>query len=203
MDRSHDTQPSTVENSLMILVVLLAVYILWTVSDFWISSTVCLIGYIVHTIAHQHHHKEDSFTRSGRTMIGIRTIVIIGWISFGLMTLQDPRTLDLPRTIALPLGSMLFLGGIALPLSARRERKGFVEENKLVTTGVHSYMKHPMYVGLILMHIGAPIMFQSALTLLSSVIWVTIIVYWMKIDEATLEETYGKEYVDYKNKTPF
>ncbi|MDP7080658.1 MAG: methyltransferase [Candidatus Undinarchaeales archaeon] len=60
-----------------------------------------------------------------------------------------------------------------------------------------------MYVGLILMHIGAPIMFQSMVTLLSSVIWIPIIIYWMKIDEATLEEVYGKEYVDYKNRTMF
>lgn len=46
-------------------------------------------------------------------------------------------------------------------------------------------------------------MFQSMVTLLSSVIWIPIIIYWMKIDEATLEEVYGKEYVDYKNRTMF
>jgi protein-S-isoprenylcysteine O-methyltransferase Ste14 len=41
------------------------------------------------------------------------------------------------------------------------KKHGVGEEEALVTAGIYSKIRHPMYIGLILLHIGYPVIFKS------------------------------------------
>jgi protein-S-isoprenylcysteine O-methyltransferase Ste14 len=73
----------------------------------------------------------------------------------------------------------------------------------LVKKGVYSKLRHPMYIGIMLMHIGFPIASRSLLTLVSSVIWVSIILSWRYMEEKSLERKFGEKYVEYRKSTLF
>ena len=41
----------------------------------------------------------------------------------------------------------------------------------LVTTGIYSKIRHPIYIGLILLHVGYPFIFKSVAACLSTILW--------------------------------
>ncbi|MEE8591881.1 MAG: methyltransferase [Spirochaetia bacterium] len=51
--------------------------------------------------------------------------------------------------------------GFGLFLYSEMKKHGVGEEEALVTAGIYSKIRHPMYIGLILLHIGYPVIFKS------------------------------------------
>ncbi len=172
-------------------------------ASFIAAFIICLVGYVVHTFGHLSEHSENKLRSSRIFEMFMMIIVFSGWFGWIYMIYSDPAKINLPGYIILPIGSILTVLGIGIFVSARLIRKGFREEDKLITTGVYSLFRYPLYIGVILLHVGIPIVFNSLLTLLSSVIWIAIIIIWMKIDETTLGRIYGKEYEEYKRRTFF
>ena len=74
--------------------------------------------------------------------------------------------------------------------------------NKVVTTGVYSFIRHPQYFGAILAHIGFSFLFSAFISLLITplVITVTYLISWK--EEKELIKEFGKEYEEYKKKVP-
>jgi len=74
--------------------------------------------------------------------------------------------------------------------------------NKVLTTGVYSFIRHPQYFGAILAHIGFSFLFSAFISLLITplVIAVTYLISWK--EEKELIKEFGKEYEEYKKKVP-
>lgn len=115
------------------------------------------------------------------------------------MSFFDPIKMSI--SLAKYFGLILFLAGLALIILSHIKIEGF-ESDELITTGVYSKIRHPMYLGFILWIIGFPVFMQSLITLASSVIWIPQIMYWKASEERKLEKKY-KEYKEYKKKTLF
>lgn len=72
----------------------------------------------------------------------------------------------------------------------------------LMTKGIYSKIRHPMYYGGILVYVGAALFFKSWLGLGLTLFLVIPILFWfIKKEEGLLYEKFGKEYPLYKKKT--
>ena len=72
----------------------------------------------------------------------------------------------------------------------------------VITDGAFSMVRHPIYLGAILLYLGAILI---TLSLLSAALWVVIIVfYWYisRYEELLLINTFGDAYRDYKKRVP-
>lgn len=92
-----------------------------------------------------------------------------------------------------------------LPLSefvGLRPVDEFSDKDKLVETGLHAYVRHPIYSGLILVFSGY-FFFQP--TFSSLLHWVLLLVYLpigIFLEEKKLTAKFGLTYLDYKKSTP-
>lgn len=76
------------------------------------------------------------------------------------------------------------------------------EEPQVITAGVFSIVRHPIYFGSILLYLGF-ILFS--LSLLSVLVWILIIVFYYIIsryEEKLLTQRFGSSYEEYKKKVP-
>lgn len=75
-------------------------------------------------------------------------------------------------------------------------------KGQLVTTGLYAYVRHPQYIGFLLITLGMNIMWLTIITL---AMWpVLVIVYYKlaKTEEKDAEAEFGEEFREYKRRVP-
>jgi len=76
-----------------------------------------------------------------------------------------------------------------------------IKNNTLVTTGVYSYVRNPIYSGLTLVCIGALFAANNLwLLILPVVFWIFMTLLMKNTEEKWLKNLYGPQYVDYCKK---
>ncbi len=76
------------------------------------------------------------------------------------------------------------------------------EEPQVITTGVFFIVRHPIYLGSILLYLGFILL---SLSLLSILVWFIIIIFYYMIsryEEKLLTQRFGSVYEEYKKKVP-
>jgi protein-S-isoprenylcysteine O-methyltransferase Ste14 len=75
---------------------------------------------------------------------------------------------------------------------------------KLIVKGPYAYTRNPMHTGLVFLMIAAGIYFSSWLSVFVFTPLYILIDVWIikQIEEPELEKRLGKDYIDYKEKTP-
>ena len=76
-----------------------------------------------------------------------------------------------------------------------------VEDQKLVTTGVYRYIRHPLYLGEVCRNIGVSLFFNSFSGLLIILLGNLFLLVRIGIEEEMLVEEFGEEYIEYRKKT--
>jgi len=107
--------------------------------------------------------------------IVLTIVIFIGYIGWFLMSFFDPIRINISDYIAVPLGLAIGVPGLALFVISAKSKRGFRELEYLVTEGIYSKLRNPMYVGIMLIHVGFPIVARSLLTLFSAIIWIPLI----------------------------
>lgn len=159
----------------------------------------CFVCYILRTSFHVLDNKKSNLVKNKKLPLIMSIVMFLLWFSWFPMSFFDPIKMNI--SLAKYFGLILFLAGFALVILSHLKIEGFVSD-ELITTGVYSKIRHPMYLGFILWIIGFPMFMQSLITLASSVIWIPQIMYWKTSEERKLEKKY-KEYKEYKKKTWF
>jgi protein-S-isoprenylcysteine O-methyltransferase Ste14 len=170
---------------------------------FLIAFLLCLAGYVSHTVIHVFEHKGYEFARSKTTHAILETMIFASYVGWGFMIFSDPVRISMANYVALPLGLSVGLAGLVMVIVSAKTKKGFEEIDHLITHGIYSRIRNPMYAGMILMHIGLPLAARSLLTLISAIIWVPLILIWKHMEEQDLEKKFGQEYSEYKKRTLF
>ena len=112
-----------------------------------------------------------------------------------------PHIAALPSTLSFvkPAGYLLFLAGLILSGAARVQLRMGFSEGELVTTGVYSVVRNPMYSSVTFFILPA-----LALMTLTWVYFVVSVFLYLGItifvgkEEEQLAEVFGQEYEDYR-----
>ena len=128
------------------------------------------------------------------TVLGI-ILSYCGYFNSGKIEL-----LNIPLKI---IGVILILFGFYLNFSAKRKSKLFqmIAENKLITTGVYSIVRNPVYSAVLLACTGAICIANNLFLFFIPVIcWIYMTVFLKLTEEKWLTDLYGQEYIEYCKK---
>jgi len=105
-------------------------------------------------------------------------------------------------------GLILLLAGSAIRAQARRTLGKYfspvvriLPEHKLIRYGVYKHIRHPGYLGELLLYFSVPLLFHSLYGFLVMVFLIPLILYRIRVEEHMLIEKFGDEYRDYMRKS--
>lgn len=71
-------------------------------------------------------------------------------------------------------------------------------DHRLIRSGPYKHVRHPAYTGALLAHFGLGLSFSNWFTLgFSTIPFIAVALYRMRVEEQALREAFGSEYVDY------
>ena len=129
-------------------------------------------------------------------------ITVIGIIASyrGYFDTGKIELLNIPLKIV-GVGLMVF--GFFLNYSAKHKSKLFemVAENKLITTGVYSIVRNPVYSAVLLACTGTVCIANNLILFFIPVIcWIYMTIFLKLTEEKWLTDLYGQEYIEYCKK---
>ncbi len=105
--------------------------------------------------------------------------------------------------VPLLAGAALIVAGLRRFRRSRTTIEPFREARRLVTDGIFRYTRNPMYLGEVLVLVGAWILTGAVLPVVAVGAYAVIADRWfIRAEEAMLIEKFGREYRDYCRKTP-
>lgn len=134
---------------------------------------------------------------------------------FIVVSLQVDKFLGFPKlfptslniVVSMPIltiGLFLMLWSILYFVKVKGTPVPFNPPPKLVTTGPYAYVRNPMLTGVFILLFGLGILFNSiSLVFIFTPLFILLNVLELKaIEEPELEKRLGKEYLEYKKRTP-
>ena len=167
---------------------------------FYIGLIVCFICFAIRTSYYVLANRGSKLAENKRFITILFIVMFFLWVAWFFIAFNDPYQMNLP-TWARYTGLAFFALGFFFFIFSHVKIRG-QETDKLVTTGIYSKIRHPMYLGFIIWIIGFPMFTNAAFTLGSAIIWIPQILYWRNSEERHLVTKY-KEYQEYKKQTWF
>ncbi len=130
------------------------------------------------------------------------TVMCLLWFSWFAMSPLDPVPVEVPQFVRWG-GFGVFVVGWILALTALVQLRGLEDIDHLVTSGLFSRLRHPMYTGFLCWIAGWGMYHGAAISLLAGIVGMINILYWRSLEEAALESRYGEVYRKYRLHTWF
>ena len=133
------------------------------------------------------------------------TIILMTVISIILSTTRMIPIITFTniRLIFVLIGILCFIIGITLWLKAViiDRLDTHIIKNELVTTGVYAYVRNPVYSAFMFVCTGVLLIYGNLVLLVLPIIYWGFMTVLMKLtEEKWLEDLYGKEYVQYRQR---
>lgn len=171
-------------------------------NDFYLFLGLFLVGLTIRNI-YELLKKAQRITADNKVAFTVVFAAMgLMWASWFIMCPLDPTHLSLPEGVRWVGLAMLILG-LGLSIGALVQLKGVENIKRLVTTGLFSKLRHPMYVGFILWICGWSIYQGAALSLIPGFLGIGSILYWRRLEEHDLESRYGEDYRQYRARSWF
>jgi protein-S-isoprenylcysteine O-methyltransferase Ste14 len=122
--------------------------------------------------------------------------------SWPILCSSDPTRL-VSSDIMRPVGQGVWIVGLGLALGALIQLRGVDNIDHLVTTGLFSRLRHPMYLGFIFWIIGWVIYSGALVSLVAGLVGIGNILFWRQLEEEQLGARYGERYQEYRQGTWF
>jgi protein-S-isoprenylcysteine O-methyltransferase Ste14 len=106
------------------------------------------------------------------------------------------------NTFVFPASKMLMGIGILLVIYGWKEIHKARKKDKLMIEGIYKYLRHPQYVGFLMITFGLNVMWLTIITL---VMWpILVALYWRlaRMEDKDMEEKFGEEFLEYKRRVP-
>jgi len=169
--------------------------------NFILLVIVCVLTHIVRTIYEILKHKKILHASRLSFVIIFANMAVL-WISWFLLCRFDVYKIDLPSVIRY-FGAALNLLGAALFFIALFTIKTLeTYDGDLITKGIYSKTRHPMYLGFILWLIGPPLFYAAVTSFALAVLFIANVLFWRYLEEIELGKRFTG-YKDYKAKTVF
>jgi methanethiol S-methyltransferase len=117
-------------------------------------------------------------------------------------------SIQLPALISSYVGPVLVLIGVSLMIVCiRKYWPGLSglnadKKNNLITSGLHAYVRHPLYLGTFIFLSGLFMRFPSYANLIGAMIIIVYTLIGIRLEEKKLEAEFGSAYLEYKKKVP-
>jgi protein-S-isoprenylcysteine O-methyltransferase Ste14 len=106
------------------------------------------------------------------------------------------------NTYVFPASKIIMGIGILLIIYGWKQIHKARKQGTLMTTGIYKYIRHPQYLGFLIITLGLNVMWLTIITL---VMWpVLAVLYWRlaKKEDKDMEEQFGEAFLEYKRKVP-
>ncbi len=146
----------------------------------------------------------EEYPHSDRIQIALLLLFLAVWAldSFLLRASTQPAEF-VPLTLRLPIGGALICLGL---LFVKRSHDLVIDEKydepTLVDTGVYSCVRHPMYLGVLLLYLGLA---SSTMSMISLGLWLGIFSAYDRMaayEERDLIRVFSDDYSDYMRRVP-
>jgi methanethiol S-methyltransferase len=144
--------------------------------------------------------KVDPHNRLLFTVVFVAMILML--LSWPLLSPLDPLHLSLPAIVRW-LGLAALFVGLALTVGGLLQLRGVENIDHLVTGGVYSRLRHPMYTGFMLWIVGWVLFHGAAASLAVGLVCIANILYWQRWEENKLAAQFGEAYRRYRKATWF
>jgi protein-S-isoprenylcysteine O-methyltransferase Ste14 len=121
------------------------------------------------------------------------------WYPIAVLTGED-LFVSIFLGFILPISNMIILIGILLLIFGWS--KIYRARGQLVTTGIYGYVRHPQYLGFLLLTLGMNVLWIAISTVL---LWPILAILYYRLakeEDKELEERFGEEYRKYKRMVP-
>ncbi|MFC1486346.1 methyltransferase family protein [Thermoproteota archaeon] len=102
--------------------------------------------------------------------------------------------------VIVPISNIVILTGMLLVIFGWKNI--FRTKNQLVTTGIYNYVRHPQYLGFLLITLGMNVLWVTFSTLILWPILAFLYYRLAKEEDKQMEEKFGEEFLKYRNKIP-
>jgi len=161
----------------------------------------CFLTHIIRTIYEVLKHKKI-LVPNKITFVIIFTNMAVLWASWIALCSSDVYKINLPAVVSY-LGLSLCVIGLIFFITALLTIKTLeTYVGDLITKGIYSKIRHPMYLGFILWSIGFPVYFGAGFSFILSYVFITNILFWRYLEEIELDKRFPG-YKKYKVKTLF
>lgn len=156
---------------------------------------------------HQHTNRQDlgkEFPYNDQIQIVLFILFVVAiLLDIFLFRISAPVKGLIPLYIRLPIaiivvgiGSYFVKNGLDVVFGEKREKMS------VISHGVFSLVRHPIYFGAIVLYLGFVLL---SLSILGFCVWIVIIIFYIissRYEERYMLVTLGEEYRDYMNRVP-
>jgi protein-S-isoprenylcysteine O-methyltransferase Ste14 len=168
---------------------------------FFVLVIICIGTHIIRCIYEILKHKKLLKPGKGSFIIMLINMMLL-WLSWFLLCWADPYKIEIPSAIRYA-GLLLTATGGVLFLTALVTIKTLESyEGDLITKGIYSRIRHPMYLGFICWLIGFPVFQGAVFSFLLAFIFISNVLFWKYLEEIELEKRFTG-YSQYKKTTFF
>jgi protein-S-isoprenylcysteine O-methyltransferase Ste14 len=169
-------------------------------SAFLCLVVINLVGIIL-SFALSNSELKEKFCKMPSSLQKIDVLVFFAAPMFGLPLVPQPR-FESNDTIFV-IGIVLALLTIFVWIQASKQIgiiPGIRQKSKLITSGIYGIIRNRIYLGNILMPLGLGLVFRAVYALLYAPVMIIFFTLTTFIEEKSLAEEYGEEYLAYKRK---
>jgi protein-S-isoprenylcysteine O-methyltransferase Ste14 len=97
---------------------------------------------------------------------------------------------------------VIYQGTVDLIKYGKGSPHPYFPPKKFVNEGIYKKVRHPIYLGWILLTFGAAFLFQSVSVLESAFMIIIFLYFYVNAEEKNLEKTFGENYAKYRKQVP-
>ncbi|MFC1780444.1 methyltransferase family protein [Patescibacteria group bacterium] len=114
------------------------------------------------------------------------------------------RVSEYARDISSTTGVILLIVGGIIAILSHRSIRAAIQDGEIkyvIKTGVFRFVRHPLYLSVMMMSLSLALLINSYLLLLTFFIVIVVLVCEAKWEEGILTKKFGDEYMEYKRVT--
>lgn len=136
----------------------------------------------------------------GFNILCLPAAFLLNWLNIGVLPNRFPVQLT---------GNLLMTGGLMIRITATLILREYytrtlriTENHKIVKKGWYKYIRHPGYLGVIILWTGAGLSTGNLILciLMTALIWI-VYLYRIRSEEEMLVHSFGEEYLEYRRRT--
>jgi protein-S-isoprenylcysteine O-methyltransferase Ste14 len=162
---------------------------------------ICIITHIVRLGYEILKHKKI-INASRLSFVIIFSNMLLLWTSWFLLCSFDASATNLPPVLSYFGISMAVIGVIIFLTALLTIKTLETYEGNLITSGIYSVIRHPMYLGFLLWLIGFPLFYGGMYSFIIAIPFAINVLFWRYLEELELDKRFA-DYKVYRKKTFF